>query len=137
MNLDPFDVVCLTLWWTEGTKLRKNKKWGSNIYSVEVTNTDPYIIKLFLIYLIDKLDVQKDRVKVQLQIHHGDDKQELESFWEEITEIPKSQFNLTIIRPVGKKVGKSKGTCKIRVHSKALFLELEERLNELRGLVHR
>lgn len=132
-----FDAVCLTLWWTEGTKLRKNKRWKSSLYSVEITNTDPIIISLFLKYIREHLGVQNERIKVQLQIHLGDNKTEFESYWENLTKIPKSQFNKTIVRPTGNKVGKTKGTCKIRVHDKLLYLALAEKLENLRGLVHR
>ena len=135
--MDFFEAVCLTLWWTEGTKARKSKRWKSLTYSVEITNTDPIIISLFLKYLREKLNVQTKRIKVQLQIHHGDDQEEFESFWEELTNVPRRQFNKTIIRPIGNKIGKTKGTCKIRIHDKNLYLNLAERLEQLRGLVHR
>lgn len=134
--MDLFEAICLTIWWTEGSKLRKSR-WNSFIYSVEVTNTDPLIIKTFLSYLRNRLNVQSEKIKVQLQIHDGDDQKELEKFWEHATEIPLRQFNKTIVRPVGKKVGKSQGTCKIRVHNKKLFVELTGRLDKLRGVGHR
>lgn len=136
-NMDLIEAVNLTLWWTEGTKLRRNKRWGSYIYSIELTNTDPVIISMFLGYLRNRLGVQNSRIKVQLQIHEGDIQEELESFWINVTKVPKEQFNKTIIRPVGNKIGKSRGTCKIRIHDKALFMKLDESLNKLRGLVHR
>ena len=50
--MDLFDAVCLTIWWTEGTKARIDKRWRNTFnYSVEVTNTDHGIIKMFLRYL--------------------------------------------------------------------------------------
>ncbi len=134
--MDLFEAICLTLWWTEGTKARKGR-WKSFIYSAEVTNTDPVIISTFLTYLRERLGVQNDRIKVQLQIHQGDNQEELEALWEKVTSVPRKQFNKTIVRPVGNKVGKSKGTCKIRVHDKALYLELASRLEKLRGVGHR
>lgn len=134
--MDIFEAVCLTLWWTEGTKARKGR-WKSFIYSVEVTNTDPAIIATFLRYLRERLGVQREKIKVQLQIHQGDNQEKLEEFWEKVTDVPRRQFNKSIIRPTGNKVGKSKGTCKIRVHDKALYLELAHRLKKLRGVVHR
>lgn len=76
--MDLIDVVNLTLWWTEGTKLRKSKRWGSLIYLAEITNTDPIIISLFLTYLRERLGVQDSKIKVQLQIHEGDNQDELE-----------------------------------------------------------
>ena len=72
-----------------------------------------------------------------MQIHEGDNQKELEDYWENVTSIPKLQFNRTFIRPTGNKVGKTKGTCKIRVHDKELFLTLAGRLEKLRGVVHR
>lgn len=130
------DIVGLTLWWAEGTKVRPDKRWQDKFnYSVEITNTDPEIIKTFLKYLRDHLGVQNDRIKIQLQIHNGDTQEDLERFWETETGIPRNQFNKTIIRPAGKKIGKSKGTCKVRIHSKALHLELISLLEDLRGLV--
>lgn len=134
--MDIFEAVCLTLWWTEGTKARKGR-WKSFIYSVEVTNTDPAIIATFLRYLRERLGVQREKIKVQLQIHQGDNQEKLEEFWEKVTDVPRRQFNKSIIRPTGNKVGKSKGTCKIRVHDKALYLELANRLEQLRGVGHR
>lgn len=134
--MDIYEAICLTLWWAEGTKARRGR-WKSLIYSVEVTNTDPDIISIFLEYLRERLGVQNERIKVQLQVHQGDNQEELEVFWENVTKVPKDQFNKTIVRPVGNKVGKSKGTCKIRVHSKELYLQLAERLKKLRGVGHR
>lgn len=136
--MELLDVVGLTLWWAEGTKVRPDKRWKDKFnYSVEITNTDSEIITTFLSYLRDRLGVQNEKIKIQLQIHQGDDRAELELFWSEITDVPISQFNKTIIRAVGYKVGKTKGTCKVRVHSKSLHIELINRLENLRGVVHR
>ena len=136
--MDLFDAVCLTIWWTEGTKVRIDKRWQNTFnYSVEVTNTDHDIIKIFLRYLREKLGVQNEKIRLQLQIHEGDNQENLEKFWEIETEIPRSQFNKTIIRPVGNKIGKSRGTCKVRVYDKKLHLRLIYLLENLRGVVHR
>lgn len=136
--MDIFEAVCLSLWWTEGTKIRIDKRWKNTYnYSVEITNTDPEIISLFLKYLRECLSVQNEKIRVQLQIHQGDNQEEFENFWEEKTSIPRNQFNKTIVRPIGNKIGKSKGTCKIRVYDKKLYLRLSGLLEKLRGLVHR
>lgn len=136
--MDLFDAVGLTLWWAEGTKVRVDKRWKNTFnYSIELTNTDPKIINLFLKYLRERMSVQNEKIKLQLQIHLGDNQEELESFWEEETGIPRCQFNKTIVRPVGNKIGKSRGTCKVRIYDKKLHILLLERLENLRGLVHR
>lgn len=70
--MDKFEAVALTPWWTEGTKVRVDKRWPNTYnYSVEITNTDPEIIKIFVEYLKERLDVQTERLKLQLQIHLG------------------------------------------------------------------
>lgn len=137
--MNKLDIIGLALWWAEGTKIRPDKRWqGKFNYSVEITNTDSEIIKTFLRYLRERLNVQNDRIKIQLQIHESDSQEVLEEYWVRETGVPRSRFNKTIIRPIGKKIGKSKGTCKVRVHSKSLHLELIRLLDDLRrGLVHR
>ena len=136
--MDLVEIIGLAIWWTEGTKIRLDKRWKSTyIYAVEVTNTNPEIIKIFLRYVREKLDVQNDKVKLQLQIHQGDNIEEIENFWALGTGITRSQFNKTIIRPQGNRVGKTRGTCKIRIYDKHLFLKISERLDNLRGVVHR
>lgn len=128
----------VNFWWTEGTKARIDKRWKNTFnYSVEVTNTDHEIIKMFLKYLRERLDVRNEKFRLQLQIHEGDNQKDLEKFWEVETSIPRSQFNKTIVRPIGNKVGKSKGTCKIRVYDKNLHLKMIDLLENLRGVVHR
>lgn len=135
--MDILEVVGLTLWWAEGTKLRPDKRWKNKFsYSVEITNTDPEIITTFLRYLREKLYVQNSKIKIQLQIHEGDNQEELENFWSEVTKVPREQFNKTFIRPAGMKVGKSRGTCKVRLHSKQLHLELIKSLKDLQGNIY-
>ena len=119
MNSALRKVVGLTIWWTEGTKPRYDTRWGSiRINTIDVTNTNPQIIKAFLNFLRKDIKIDERRLKLQLHIHEGDDKNLIETYWSKITSIPKSRFNKTIIRPIGKKPGKSKGTCKIRYTDK-------------------
>jgi len=118
-------VAGATIWWTEGTKAYIDKRWQSMIYPVDVTNTNPDVIKTFLEFLRKDIGIQEERLKLQLQIHEGDDQKELENYWSKITDIPFKRFNKTIVRPTGKKIGKSRGTCKIRYSDKATYLELE------------
>ncbi|MBU0999951.1 hypothetical protein KKE78_00955 [Patescibacteria group bacterium] len=136
--MDLLDAICLTIWWTEGTRARLDKRWKNTFnYSVEVTNTDHVIIKIFLKYLRERLGVRNEKIRLQLQIHVGDNQDDLEKFWEIETGIPRSQFNKTIVRPTGNKIGKSKGTCKVRIHDKKLYLKMANLLKNLRGVVHR
>jgi hypothetical protein len=129
-------VVGSILWWAEGSKSRHDKRWKKAVsYPIEITNTDPAIIKLFLSYITEIVCIPEDKIRVQVQVHANDDVQQLEKFWSHTTGIPISRFNKTIIRPVGNKPNKSKGTCKIRCYDKGYYgkiaFDLQEVLSRL------
>ncbi len=133
--MDKLDTIALTIWMCEGTKIRKDKRWkNSYLHAIEVTNTDPKVIKIFIDFL-KRLKVPNEKFHGQVQIHKGDDQSKIESFWSSITGIPLSQFNKTIIRETGNKPGKTKGTFKVRVYDKVIFEELRTLLEkELREI---
>ena len=129
MKLSTREVSGIVLWWAEGTKSRRDKRWkNARSYPIEITNTNPSIIKLFLDFLRYDLHINEEKIHLQLQIHAGDDQEILEAYWMSVTGIPKARFNKTIVRPAGNKIGKSKGTCKIRFADKETYRNLETRL---------
>jgi len=86
-------------------------------------------------FLRNDIVIDENKLKLQLQIHEGDNKKELESYWSKTTKIPKKRFNKTIIRPIGNKIGKSKGTCKIRYTSKQTYNKINNLLNNILKIV--
>ena len=127
-------TIALIIWWCEGTKARRDERVRKSLNkAVEVTNTDPKIIKIFADYLRDDLKVPPKKIKGQLQIHKGDNKKEIEKYWLNIAKIPKEQLNKTIVRQIGNKPGKNLGTFKIRVYGSEIFDRLSSLLeNELK-----
>jgi hypothetical protein len=126
MALRSLALTGIILWWAEGTKSRLDKRWKTaRSYPIELTNTNPAIIKIFVDFLREEMLVPNDKLRIQLQIHEGDNQQELEDYWSYITGVEKHNFNKTIVRPLGRKIGKSKGTCKVRFADKQRYLELE------------
>ena len=126
------EIVGLILWWAEGTKKRRDRRWDDLwIYTVEVTNTDPRVLRIFLDFLRKDIHINEDKLKAQIQIHAGDDQEALEQYWATNLSIPIENFNKTIIRPKGNKPGKSNGTCKVRYNSKELYEKLEKKLEEV------
>jgi hypothetical protein len=118
-------TIALIIWLCEGTKPRQSKIWKNTYYMpVEVINCDSKIIKIFADFLRIQMKVPNYRLRGQIQIHEGDNKEEIENFWEKETGIPKSQFNKTIIRPKGNKPNKNKGTFKLRLYDKPLYEKL-------------
>src|SRR3989344_2665391 len=125
-------IIGIVLWWAEGTKARRDKRWENTwMYHVDFTNTDSQMIKLFLEFLREDIIIEESRLKLQLQIHEGDDKEELEQYWSLATKIPKDRFYKTIVRPKGNKVDKNKGTCKIRYCDKQTYKRLSILLNNI------
>jgi hypothetical protein len=134
VNKELLEVVGLILWWAEGSKSRKDKRWKNAwTYPIEITNTDPKVISIFLDFLTTNLVVDITRLKLQLQIHAGDDQENLEEYWSSVTGIPRERFHLTIVRPVGNKQGKTRGTCKVRCSDKEIYGKLQGRLQEILG----
>ncbi len=129
--MDVDDIVAITIWWCEGSKLKRDYRWkNSFLYPIEVTNTDPRIIRSFVNFLQKRFRLSLDKIKGQLQIHIGDDQTELEEFWSKQTDIPISQFNKTIVRKQGLRRKKSTGTFKVRVYNKDLFIDLKNLLDK-------
>lgn len=130
------EIVGIVLWWAEGTKSRRDTRWKNAVsYPIEITNTSPAIIKIFTDFLTIDLSVPREKLRVQIQIHQGDNQNALEEYWMNIVGVQRSQLNKTIIRPVGNKVGKSNGTCKVRFADKAIYKLLEQKLaNCLRNI---
>ena len=127
--MDCLELAGLLLWWAEGSKSRRDKRWkGALTYPIEVTNTDSRIISIFLKFMYEVMNVEPARFSLQLQVHEGDDKGALEEYWARVTGIPLSRFQKTIIRPAGNKPGKSKGTCKVRFSDKVVYNALDQRL---------
>jgi hypothetical protein len=120
----------LALWWAEGTKSRQDKRWKNTwMYHVDFTNTNPEMIRLYLEFLRNDVGIDERRLKLQLQIHEGDNQTQFEEFWSQATNIPLQRFYKTIVRPAGNKLGKTYGTCKIRYCDKPTYLKMRQMLN--------
>lgn len=132
MNITKADCIALIIWWCEGTKARRDYRWkDSYLYPIELTNTNPHIIKFFLYFLLFRMQVNKEKIKGQLQIHEGDNQQELENYWLKELGITRIQLNKTIVRRKGNKLNKSKGTFKLRFYDKMIHLKIQDMLNHL------
>ena len=123
------EIVGTVLYGCEGTRLRRDKRRVNNVYHwvIEFTNTDPKLIKLFLLFMHKVLAIHEKKLKGQLFIYNDFNQNKVEKFWSRTTEIPLSRFNKTIIlTPRGYK-GKlsEKGTFKLRYHSKETFKKLD------------
>lgn len=78
----------LGLYWGEGTK--------KNLNTVRIGNTDPYLIKSFLVFLQKVYSINNSKLRFALQIFTDMDQKKEEKFWREFLGIDAKQFYKTI-----------------------------------------
>ena len=131
MNKKQLEVAGCMIYACEGTKLRRdNRGINTFIYAVEVTNSTPEVIALFARFLREIIEVDEIKLRGQLFIYEEMDEYCIKIFWSEVSGIPLSQFQKTIV--FATKTGKFKpskyGTFKLRYSSKRDFLEIQRRI---------
>ena len=112
----------------EGTKLRRDTRYKNTFfYSIELTNSDPRIIALFIKFMRKELGIDFSRIRGQLFIYPDLNRDAVVKVWSKQTGIPVEQFHKIII--LKKKISKFKpnplGTFKVRYSSKEKFLKLQ------------
>ena len=81
------------LYWGEGTK--------SNLNAVRLGNTDPGIIRSFMVFLVHLCGVDKSRLRFGLQIFSDTDPVTALNYWSKALDINKSQFYRPIVTKSG------------------------------------
>lgn len=79
------------LYWGEGNK--KNKT------TVRLGNTDPFLIRSFITFLIKIYEVKREKFRFGLQIFNDMDPEEVLSFWVKELGFPRSHFGKVIVTP--------------------------------------
>lgn len=112
--LDPRDDdrlrdIGTILYWAEGAKTGKQ---------VDLTNSDPNIIKLGMHWLRRIYNVPEEKFRAAIYYHSNQNEYEIMEYWSSITGIPLSQFHKSILKKEGTGQRKNvlyNGTCKVRV----------------------
>ncbi|MHB1769463.1 MAG: hypothetical protein ACYCPH_00005 [Minisyncoccota bacterium] len=78
----------LGLYWGEGTK--------KNVASVRLGNTDPYLIRAFILFLRKAYDIDESHLRFGLQIFSDMDQFKEERFWRLFLKVPRQKFYKTI-----------------------------------------
>jgi hypothetical protein len=76
------------LYWGEGTK--------KNLGQVRLGNTDPYLVRAFLIFLRKFYQIDNSRLRFAIQIFTDMDQKKEERFWRDLLRVKSSQFYKTI-----------------------------------------
>ncbi len=79
----------LGLFWGEGSKKNQN--------AVRLSNSEPALVKKFIDFLIEIYNIDKKKLKFQLQIHDDLNANKMLSFWARYLSIDKTQFYKTTI----------------------------------------
>lgn len=92
------------LYWAEGSK----GDFG-------LSNTDPYLIKVFVNGLREVFEISEDRLRISIRIYEDLDREACLDFWSEVVSVPKDRF-ISVNVLSGKKKGKLvHGMCRVRV----------------------
>lgn len=86
-NNDLF-LLGLAIYWSEGSK---------NDGRTLLTNSDPYMIALYVRWLMECFGVQSSQITCRVTINelHGDRREEIEKYWSEVVGLPLTQFTKT------------------------------------------
>lgn len=125
-------LVGASLYLCEGTKERTLKR-GGKIFSVEFTNTDPRVIKMFLKFLREIVKADEARIKAELFSYEDLNEDKLKNFWSKVTKIPPNRFQKTITFKQKTSLFRPSpfGTLKIRYSHKEHFLEIQKIIKEI------
>lgn len=97
-NLSKNDIFLLglALYWAEGYKrviVRNGKERTS--HPISLTNADPKLVKVFVRFLRESLNVPLERIKANIRIYQHQNEKHLQSFWHSVTGIPLTNFRKT------------------------------------------
>ena len=118
-------LVGAALYWGEGYKSEKS---GGDC--VQLSNSDPYLVVLFLRFLREILKIPEEKFLVSIRVHPNIDEKDAIKFWSKATAIPKDRFRITrqISRASeGKRPRNSLpyGTLDLRVNSRQNFFKIK------------
>lgn len=111
------------LYWGEGAKTGKLRKNNS----VDFANSDPRMIKVFLVFLRKFCNIDESRLRCLLYCYSNQNVKKLVRFWSKTTKIPLSQFTKPYIKEDNRKNTRKMeyGLVHIRYNDKKLLIEIE------------
>jgi len=117
----------IMLYWAEGGK-SLGKYW-----SVDLANSDPEMIEVFLKFLRVICRVDESRLRVQLYCYANQDIEKLKEYWYKVTSISKNQFIKPYVRKdfrIEQKDRMKYGLIHVRYNDKKLLYQIENWIKE-------
>jgi len=120
------------LYWAEGRKARG---------CVELTNSDPEVIRFFASFLRECFGVPNDRMRVACHLFadHLARQREIEQFWLDVARLPRSSLRKSMVNKYSRASQRKRvnmlpyGTCKLIVHSTEIVQTIYGSIQELGG----
>ena len=111
-----FFLAGLFLYWGEGGKTQET--------TTCLTNTNPAALIFFIRWLLS-MGIEKDKIKIRLQIYKDMNKEKIINFWSNILDIPRNQFNNPQVKKTNQseltyKSGFGNGTCTVAYYDRDL-----------------
>jgi len=124
-------LIGAALYWGEGYKKQIVLRGKSRTYHpVSLSNSDPILIKFFLLFLRTCFDMDDSKIKISIHLYDGMDENQIIQHWQQITNLPKESFQ-KVYRGVSMSSKRTKkfnhlpyGTAQIRVSSTELFYKI-------------
>ena len=128
-------LIGAALYWAEGYKNQKREA-----KCVQLSNSDPYLVALFLRFLREIIGISEEKLKVSIRVHPNINEKSAINFWNEITNIPKERFRITtqISRASKRKRPYNSlphGTLDLRVHRRQKFYQIKGWIDGLIGQI--
>lgn len=87
-------LLGIMAYWCEGSKQKANNVSGRVIF----TNSDPFLIKLFIRWLRDICKVEESRLVFNIYVHKTRNHEDCLNYWSKFTGINKNCFGKTILK---------------------------------------
>lgn len=131
-RLEPLYVAGCMLYWAEGDK-RRNR--------VELSNSDPEVIRLFARFLRECLGVPDERMRIYCHLFadHVTRQREVEQFWLDVAGLPATCLRKSSVNRYSRSSQRKRtnrlpyGTCKIVVHSTEIVQAIYGSIQEYGG----
>jgi hypothetical protein len=141
IDLVQLKILGSALYWAEGYKRQKIRDGRLvNYHAVSLTNSDPDLVKLFLLFLREVCEVPESRIRASVRYFSHQNSNHLLHFWQNVTGLPISNFGQPLlsvnnssrgIRPYNQL---PHGTIQIRVSDTVLFYRIMGWIEGLRKL---
>jgi transcriptional regulator with XRE-family HTH domain len=130
---EPLHIAGAMLYWAEGDKRSKN--------CARISNSDPEVLRLFVRFLRTHFDVadEKLRVTCHLFADHVERQLEIEQYWLDVVDLPRSCLCKSFVNVYSKYSQKKRrnklpyGTCRMTVHSTQIVQSIYGAIQEYGG----